>query len=355
MTLLLIALAVVPCAAILWWLFRSDLHPEPRGVVGVTVLMGAAASLPIVLVEMLLQRVLGIRMPPASPAEVLVMSFAIAALIEETFKFAILNRYCERQEAFDEPFDGVVYGAAASLGFAGVENLLFVLGPQADQSGFWIAAMRALTSVPLHALCGILMGSCIGIGHFSGAARVGWKILGLSGAVALHGIYDSFAFGAVFAGSRHSAAGVAFCVGGVGSTAVLAAATGVLGVAWMRHGQLRSMDAGPAPSASPPPGRPTRPLIALALVGTGAMALAIAIAVAAAMSLGPDGLPLPGNSPRLNHVGFGVAVSAVLAVAGVITAVAALMGRDRWILASTASLLGGVLLLGGILGMLMLT
>jgi RsiW-degrading membrane proteinase PrsW (M82 family) len=57
--------------------------------------------------------------------------------------------------------DGVVYGAVASLGFATLENILYV-----TPNGFAVAAARAFTAVPGHALLGVIMGYYVGRAKF---------------------------------------------------------------------------------------------------------------------------------------------------------------------------------------------
>ena len=62
-----------------------------------------------------------------------------------------------RNRAFDEPMDGIVYGVVASLGFATLENILFVFN-----GGMSVAVSRAFTAVPLHAFVGAIMGYYVG-------------------------------------------------------------------------------------------------------------------------------------------------------------------------------------------------
>lgn len=55
-------------------------------------------------------------------------------------QFAVLYFYCRRLNDFDEPLDGIVYGVTASLGFATLENILYVV-----DGGFEVALVRAFT------------------------------------------------------------------------------------------------------------------------------------------------------------------------------------------------------------------
>jgi RsiW-degrading membrane proteinase PrsW (M82 family) len=79
--------------------------------------------------------------------------------------------------------DGLVYGAIAGLGFAAPENLLYVLS-----RGAGLGVIRAVLSVPGHALWGSIIGYYLARQKFTGARRSG--LVGLSVAVMLHAAFD---------------------------------------------------------------------------------------------------------------------------------------------------------------------
>ena len=80
--------------------------------------------------------------------------------------------------------DGIVYGATAALGFAAFENALYVW------DGGWVTALlRAVTSVPMHAACGAILGYFVARSVFGGAGRRALWI-GIAWATLAHGIYD---------------------------------------------------------------------------------------------------------------------------------------------------------------------
>lgn len=185
MTWLMLLAALVPSALWLWYFLRQDLNPEPRSVLLKTFGVGVLITVPVALVESVVD---GAASGPAvSPLQAALHSaFLTAAICEESAKFAVVWWYCRRHPAFDEPMDGVVYGAIASLGFATLENVLYV----AD-GGLTVAVMRSLTAVPAHALFGATMGYFIGQAEF-GAAQTRRRALALSLVVPilLHGLYD---------------------------------------------------------------------------------------------------------------------------------------------------------------------
>jgi RsiW-degrading membrane proteinase PrsW (M82 family) len=89
-------------------------------------------------------------------------AFVLSGAIEEFAKWVVLMLAIYHWDEFDEPLDGVVYGVAVALGFATLENFLFVL-----RLGLGVAWQRALFAVPAHALCGATMG------YYAGRAKLG--------------------------------------------------------------------------------------------------------------------------------------------------------------------------------------
>ena len=110
-------------------------------------------------------------------------SFFIIALIEEFFKWFVFLYIVYHHTDFDSHYDGIIYAVAISLGFATVENILFLF-----VNGIEYAITRAVFPVSSHALFGVLMGY-----HF-GKGKIQHKklhlILALIVPVFFHGIYN---------------------------------------------------------------------------------------------------------------------------------------------------------------------
>lgn len=181
-------LALLPSALILRYFLKRDAFPEPRGAIAKTFLWGVASIVPAVILALILISIV----PSVSDgdtsgafARAAVISFFGAAIPEELFKFAVLFFYCRRLSHFDEPMDGIVYGVTASLGFATLENVLYVF-----DGGIGLAIMRGFTAVPGHALFGAVMGFYFGLAHFvPGRRRLYWAAYLLP--VLLHGLYNT--------------------------------------------------------------------------------------------------------------------------------------------------------------------
>ena len=89
-----------------------------------------------------------------------------AGFTEETLKFLVLFFYIRHKTAFNEPMDAIVYGTTVSLGFATLENISYVYSGHFEADSFAIAIGRAISAIPLHASCGIIMGYFFGLHAF---------------------------------------------------------------------------------------------------------------------------------------------------------------------------------------------
>ena len=121
-----------------------------------------------------------------------------AGLTEEILKFLVLYFYIMPKSAFNEPMDAIVYGTVISLGFATLENIEYVYLMYGDQS-FYIAILRAISAIPLHASCGVIMGYYIGLYAFRGSNK--YLIQALFIPIVVHSLYNFLTgFGLIFFG-----------------------------------------------------------------------------------------------------------------------------------------------------------
>lgn len=187
MELVIIGAAVAPALFLVFLFVRLDRFPEPARVILGTFFWGLVILVPVLAIALPLDALV-VQDLPDPVDHVLADAFLLAAIPEETLKFAVLLFYCARHGAFDEPMDGVVYGATASLGFAALENILYVAGSGGDWAG--TALLRALTAVPIHALLGAIMGLYLGRARFEPNALRHSMLLAWAVPVLLHGLYD---------------------------------------------------------------------------------------------------------------------------------------------------------------------
>lgn len=182
----LLALAIAPSIAILVFIYAKDKYDkEPLKFLILLFGLGCLTVIPACILELLIQGAAGFN---ESLPSVLIEAFFGVALIEEAVKYLVLRTMAgKRCKYFNQMYDGIVYSVYVSLGFATIENILYVL-----QNGIGTGIMRALTAVPCHAITAVAMGYYLGIGRFRVDSRDRRKHMVLSFAVPviLHGIYD---------------------------------------------------------------------------------------------------------------------------------------------------------------------
>jgi RsiW-degrading membrane proteinase PrsW (M82 family) len=181
MNLIIIALAPVFIIAIYIYL-RDKYEREPIRLLLAALAAGCVITIPVIFVEQL------ISVPGQAFNEITSAAwnaFAVAALTEELFKFLALYLLIWKNRHFNEKFDGIVYACFISLGFAGIENILYV-----SDGGFSVGITRAFTAVPAHALFGVIMGYQFGLARFYPEERFWRFFLALLIPILLHGIYD---------------------------------------------------------------------------------------------------------------------------------------------------------------------
>ena len=120
------------------------------------------------------------------------ISFFGAAIPEEVAKFFILWMVLRKNPYFDEKMDGIVYAVCVSLGFAAVENIMYLFSN--IDTFLAVGVSRAIFSVPGHFCFGILMGYYYSLAKFYPHSPKRNKALILIAPILVHGIYDSILF-----------------------------------------------------------------------------------------------------------------------------------------------------------------
>jgi RsiW-degrading membrane proteinase PrsW (M82 family) len=184
MVIVLLLLALAPCLFMLWYFVHRDKYePEPKKKILKIFLLGALMVIPAGLLEMAVGA--GVDRFAVGIPHAFIMSFFVIAPIEELLKFFTVKKWIYRSLEFDEVMDGIVYTVAASLGFATIENILYVL-----QHGVQVAIARAFLAIPGHAFFGALMGYYIGMAKFNKEKESTLLFKGIALAVFFHGLYD---------------------------------------------------------------------------------------------------------------------------------------------------------------------
>lgn len=179
--------AVAPAIVLAIIMIRKDKRREPIGwllaAVGLGILVGPAVLL------------LGYWGLPDIASDSFVgaflSSFISAAIPEEGLKFAALYFLAKRCKHFDEMFDGIVYAVCIGMGFAGLENILYVCS---DEDWIMLSISRALMSVPMHYFFAIIMGTFFSLAWFDKRNSKIYMIAALVLPIIVHGLYDTLCF-----------------------------------------------------------------------------------------------------------------------------------------------------------------
>lgn len=153
----LLLAALVPAAFLMVQVYRLDrIEKEPPGLLLKLALFGALSGLAAGAIEGALTRVLDVTLG-GSMLRLVLENFLAVALVEEACKRWVVLKFAWRHPAFDYRFDAVVYCVFSALGFAALENILYVA-----EYGFAVAVSRALLSVPGHGFFAVYMGIYLG-------------------------------------------------------------------------------------------------------------------------------------------------------------------------------------------------
>ena len=176
-------LAVLPPLLIAFYIYKQDkFDKEPKELILKSFFFGCLSVIPIVILELIFNENIF--------SNYFVYMFCGVALVEEGMKYFFLKKYLFNKPEFNEPFDGIVYAVMVSLGFATIENLVYVFIYYPDQQ-ISIAIQRMISAIPLHASCGVIMGYYVGLAKFSSSSRI-LLLKGVFFATMLHAIYNYF-------------------------------------------------------------------------------------------------------------------------------------------------------------------
>ena len=177
--MIVLGLTIIPSIAILLYVIFSDKFREPLVSILTTFFLGFLIILPAGFLNSFLI------------FQNLEQDFLfVAGLTEESLKLFCLYFFIREKKHFNEPMDGIVYGVLISLGFATYENIQYVyfLSAEYGVTPFEVAVLRAFSAIPMHAICGIIMGYFFGEYVFKGGSSnltKSWII-----PVVFHGLYN---------------------------------------------------------------------------------------------------------------------------------------------------------------------
>jgi protease PrsW len=185
----LLALAIAPGIFICFFIYAKDRYNrEPLGLLVWAFVLGMLSTIPAVVIQ-LLSGDMPARIGTTTVGATAFFAYCIVGLSEEASKFFMLRVFLYKRKAFDDPFDGIIYSVMVGMGFATLENILYVM-----QHGYATGVLRMFLSVPAHGTFAVLMGYFTGLAKFNPGKRMLYFLLAILLPVLFHGTFDFFLF-----------------------------------------------------------------------------------------------------------------------------------------------------------------
>ncbi|MFO0673511.1 MAG: PrsW family glutamic-type intramembrane protease [Polyangiaceae bacterium] len=183
--------SLVPALLLAVVVVRSDRTREPLGMVAFTFTLGGVLGWLALFVEGRVATLadLSLETRVAGETGALVFTFALAAPLREAAKVAA-TWMAFRSRHFDEAYDGLVYPAAAALGFAAVENALMLRASTGA-----VAFLRAAMALPAHVFFACAWGYALGRARVEEKRRASAFPLAWLASTLTHALYLHFVYG----------------------------------------------------------------------------------------------------------------------------------------------------------------
>ncbi len=186
---------VLPALLWLWFWLKEDANPEPRRVLLLTFIGGMVMAVVALFLEQLAFLAFNNTFKSFSPGFASVFLLFVWALIEEMAKYSAARRVALRLPSFDEPVDALIYLITAALGFAALENILFLLkvvGTQGMVVGLITGNLRFLGATLLHVVTSAIVGASIAFSFFHKEKFFRNVVGGILLASVLHTLFNFF-------------------------------------------------------------------------------------------------------------------------------------------------------------------
>lgn len=195
-TIIYIIFGLLPSLTWLFYYLTKDMHPEPKRMILKVFLWGAIVTLPVFFIQIGLTALLRAWGLNAAVYNIIYW-FLIISFSEEIFKFIVVRLKVFNSQHLDEPVDIMLYMVVVALGFAAIENTLYLFSPigqmAADQllnRALIIAFIRFVGATFLHTLCSAIIGYSLAISFCQVKFKRIILIGGIFIATVLHGLYD---------------------------------------------------------------------------------------------------------------------------------------------------------------------
>lgn len=184
--IIILTASLLPVVLLMGYIYKRDtFNKEPWPLLLKAFGFGVLAAFLDFAVAGFLQRV--IPHPVSTPLnDAIYEAFVCAAFPEEFCKLLLLYLCIWKNPHFDEYYDGLEYAAFVGLGFAGIENVMYIM-----TGGLGLALGRGIFAVPAHFFFAIFMGFFFSLARFRYERRKIFLFLAYIIPVILHGIYDA--------------------------------------------------------------------------------------------------------------------------------------------------------------------
>lgn len=184
MDALILILAVLPVIVLMIYVYKKDKYEkEPIGMLVKAFLLGIL-SIPLALY---CDEIFAEMLPGKT---VFFEAFFQAGIPEELAKWGLFMLFIWKNKNFNEFFDGIVYACFIGLGFACIENIMYVFDYESYSDAIHTGVMRALLSVPGHFLFAVIMGYYLGLAKFKQNDRKKFLIFSILFPIIAHGLFD---------------------------------------------------------------------------------------------------------------------------------------------------------------------
>lgn len=191
-------IAVIPAIALMIFIYLQDnIEREPLGLLLGIFGLGILSVIPTMICEYISEKIIDVTFGGAELLRLAVSAFFGVGIIEEGFKFLAAYLPTWRNRHFNYKFDGIVYCLFGSMGFAAIENILYLFRQYTEDitKVLGMGLQRGAFAIPAHAMCAIFMGYYYGNAKYAKsngdrAACRKYLIHGYLIASSLHAFYD---------------------------------------------------------------------------------------------------------------------------------------------------------------------
>lgn len=176
---------LVPAFLWLWfWLKEDEKRPEPRGLLLLTFIIGMVSVFVVLPIERFFGGFL-------TNEKILTIVWVV---VEEVIKFIGIYFIALKSRDADEPVDFAIYMMTGALGFAALENALFLIDPVSlgnTTVSLLTGNFRFLGAMLLHSVASGIVGIGMGLAFYRGKfIKTSFVVIGLLSAITLHAIFN---------------------------------------------------------------------------------------------------------------------------------------------------------------------